>query len=52
MDYHFKRCIEKKNLIKVGIDNDLIKKELEAADSDLSGKEPLLSSCRIKEFIC
>lgn len=35
MDYYFKRCLEKKNLVKVEVDKGLIKKELTAAESDL-----------------
>jgi len=39
MDYHFKRCLEKKSLIKFNIDKNLIKKEIAAAESDLKDSE-------------
>lgn len=42
MDYNFKRCLEKKNLIKVDIDSGLIEKELRAAESDLKDSQDVL----------
>ena len=48
MDYHFKRCLEKKNLIKVDIDKDLIKKELKAAESDLKDSQDVLNAGKVK----
>jgi uncharacterized protein (UPF0332 family) len=35
MDFYFKRCLEKNNLVKVKVDKELIRKELIAAESDL-----------------
>ena len=35
MDYNFKRCLEKKKLVKADIDKELIEKEIVAAESDL-----------------
>ena len=43
MDYYFKRCLEKKNLVKFNIDKDLIKKEIIAAKSDLKDSEDVFS---------
>jgi uncharacterized protein (UPF0332 family) len=48
MDYHFKRCIEKKNLVKVDIDDDLIKKEMQAAESDLKDSKDVLKVGKVK----
>lgn len=48
MDYRFKRCLEKKNLIKVDIDEDLIKKELESAESDLKDSQDVLNVGKVK----
>ena len=48
MDYHFKRCLEKKNLIKFGIDKNLIKKEIAAAESDLKDSEDVLKINKYK----
>ena len=48
MDYNFKRCLEKKNLIKVDIDKNLIKKELQAAESDLKDSQDVLKSGKVK----
>lgn len=43
MDYYFKRCLEKKNLVKVSIDKNLIEKEIVAAESDLKDSEDVLT---------
>ncbi|MBU1853153.1 MAG: HEPN domain-containing protein [Candidatus Omnitrophica bacterium] len=43
MDYHFKRCLEKKNLAKVNIDKKLIKKEITASESDLKDAQDVLT---------
>ncbi len=48
MDYHFKRCLEKKSLIKVNIDKNLIKKEVTAAESDLKDSEDVLNLNKYK----
>ena len=48
MDYHFKRCIEKKKLIKVKIDKDLIQKELSAAEADLKDSQDVLEVGKAK----
>lgn len=48
MDYHFKRCLEKKNLIKFNIDKNLIKKEIVAAESDLKDSEDVLNLAKFK----
>ena len=48
MDYNFKRCLEKKNLVKVDIDSGLIKKELQAAESDLKDSQDVLKSGKAK----
>lgn len=48
MDYHFKRCLEKKNLVKVEIDQGLIDKELAAAESDLRDSTDVLRAGKIK----
>ena len=48
MDYYFKRCLEKKNLIKFGIDKNLIKKEIAAAESDLKDSEDVLNIDKYK----
>lgn len=42
MDYYFKRCLEKKNLVKVSIDKKLIEKEIIAAESDLKDSHDVL----------
>ena len=42
MDYYFKRCLEKKNLVKISVDKKLIKKEIVAAKSDLNDSEDVL----------
>ena len=43
MDYYFKRCLEKRNLVKVDIDKNLIAKEIIAAESDLKDSEDVLT---------
>lgn len=43
MDYYFKRCLEKRNLVKVDIDKNLIEKEIIAAESDLKDSEDVLT---------
>ncbi len=43
MDYYFKRCLEKRNLVKVDIDKNLIDKEIIAAESDLKDSEDVLT---------
>lgn len=43
MDYYFKRCIEKKNIVKADTDKELIKKELAAAESDLKDSKDIFS---------
>lgn len=48
MDYHFKRCLEKKSLIKFNIDKNLIKKEIAAAESDLKDSEDVLNIGKYK----
>jgi uncharacterized protein (UPF0332 family) len=39
MDFYFKRCLEKKNIVKIEIEKALIEKELAAAASDLKDSE-------------
>ena len=48
MDYHFKRCLEKKNIFKVGIDKNLINKEITAAESDLKDSKDVLDLGKYK----
>lgn len=48
MDYHFKKCLEKKNLVKFNIDKKLIKKEIIAAESDLKDSEDVLNLGKYK----
>ena len=48
MDYHFKKCLEKKKLVKVGIDKGLIQKELSAAESDLKDSQDVLEVGKAK----
>lgn len=48
MDFYFKRCIEKKNLVKIGVDKKLIEKELAAAKSDLKDSRDVLEVGKVK----
>ncbi|MFC1808042.1 HEPN domain-containing protein [Candidatus Omnitrophota bacterium] len=48
MDYYFKRCIEKKNLVKADADKELIKKELTAAGSDLKDSRDVFAIGKYK----
>jgi uncharacterized protein (UPF0332 family) len=48
MDYHFKRCLEKKNLVKVDINEDLINKEMQVAESDLKDSKDVLKVGKVK----
>lgn len=48
MDYHFKRCLEKKKLIKAEIEKDLIQKEFSAAESDLKDSQDILVVGKVK----
>lgn len=48
MDYYFKRCLEKKNLVKVDIDKELIKKEIVAAESDLKDSKDVFDIGKYK----
>jgi len=42
MDYQFKRCLEKKKLVKFDAEKSLIKKEIVAAESDLKDSQDVL----------
>jgi len=48
MDYHFKRCLEKKKIIKAEAGKDLILKELDAAKSDLKDSQDVFKSGKTK----
>lgn len=48
MDYHFKKCLENKSLIKVDIDKDLIEKEITASKNDLKDSEDVLGLKKYK----
>ncbi|MFH1360498.1 MAG: HEPN domain-containing protein [Candidatus Omnitrophota bacterium] len=48
MDYHFKRCLEKKNLIRIEIDKTLIDKEMTAADYDFKDSKDVLKIGKAK----
>lgn len=48
MNYHFKRCLEKKNLIRVPIEKSLIDKELKTAQHDLRDAEDVLKMKKVK----
>lgn len=48
MDYHFKRCLEKGNLVKITVDKSLIDKELKAAESDLKDSKDVLKMGKVK----
>lgn len=43
MDYYLKRCLERKNLVKIAIDKELIKKEIAAAECDLKDSEDVFN---------
>ena len=48
MDYHFKRCLEKKSLVKIGVDEKLIKKEIAASGDDLKDSKDVLKLNKYK----
>ena len=48
MDFYFKRCLEKKNLVKVEIDKALITKELAASGSDLNDSKDVFNIGKYK----
>jgi uncharacterized protein (UPF0332 family) len=48
MDFYFKRCLEKKNLVKVEIDKALIAKELAASESDLNDSKDVFNIGKYK----
>ena len=48
MDFYFKRCLEKKNLVKVEIDKALIEKELAASESDLNDSKDVFRISKYK----
>ena len=48
MDFYFKRCLEKKNLVKVEIDKALIEKELAASESDLKDSKDVFGIGKYK----
>lgn len=48
MDYHFKGCIERKKLIKCKVEKDLIRKEFNAAESDLKDAEDVFKISKYK----
>jgi uncharacterized protein (UPF0332 family) len=48
MDFYFKRCLEKNNLVKVKVDKELIRKELIAAESDLGDSKDVFKIGKYK----
>ncbi len=48
MDYHFKRCLEKKSLVKIGVDEKLINKEITASENDLKDSNDVLKLNKYK----
>ena len=48
MDYHFKRGLEKKSLVKIGVDEKLIKKEIAASGDDLKDSKDVLKLNKYK----
>jgi uncharacterized protein (UPF0332 family) len=48
MDFYFKRCLEKNNLVKIKVDKELIRKELIAAESDLGDSKDVFKIGKYK----
>ena len=48
MDYHFKKCIERKKLIRCKVEKDLICKEFSAAESDFKDSKDVFKIGKYK----